>query len=90
MNHLRRTATIIVGLAASVLGLVAATPSAFAMRLVTTDDSGNPTTVSTITHAGMTGWAIALIALGAALAASVTTIIVLRRRPRPTVHPASH
>jgi hypothetical protein len=89
MHSLRRTATIVAALTASLLGLVAAAPSAFAMRLAPNDDS-NPTTVATVTHAGMAGWQIALIALGAALAASVATIIVLRLRPRPAVHAASH
>jgi hypothetical protein len=92
MKHLRRTITVVAGLALSLIGLAAAAPAAFAMRIhEPPDDTGSSTLVYPVAHAGTPGWQIALIALGAAVVAmAVVTVIVLRVRRRPTLHPATH
>jgi hypothetical protein len=91
MTHVRRTITVLAGLALSLIGLAAGAPAAFAMRIhEPPDDTGNSTLVYPVTHGGTPGWQIALIALAAAVvAAAVVTVIVLRVRRRPTLHPAT-
>ena len=91
MKHLRRTITVVAGLALSLIGLAAAAPAAFAMRLVEPNDArGSSTPVYPVTHAGTPGWQITLIALAAvAVAAAVVIVIVRRVRRRPTLHPAT-
>jgi hypothetical protein len=91
MNHLRRTVTVIAGLALSLIGLAVAAPAAFAVRPVAPGDAGSSTAAYPVTHAGTPGWEIALIALGAAVvAAAVVAVIVRRVRRRPTLNPATH
>jgi hypothetical protein len=92
MKHLRRTITVVAGLALSLIGLAAGAPAAFAMRVhEPPDDTGGSTLVYHVTQGGTPGWQITLIALGAAvIAAAVVTVIVLRVRRRATLHPATH
>ena len=74
MNPIRRIlriAGILAGLACAWIGLAAAAPAAFAMPLPPGGSGGGVTTpppvqVHTVVAAGMTGWQIALIAIGAA------------------------
>jgi hypothetical protein len=87
VKNLRRTATVIVGLILAILGIIAAAPAAFAMRVAPPEGDPGPYTPTVIvTHPGMTGWQVALIAIGAALAAAVLATIVVRMRFRPALH----
>lgn len=88
MSHLRRTATVIAGLLISVLGLTAAAPAAFAMRLVEPNDAPGPGGATTlIIHNGMAGWEVTLIAVGAAVVAATLTAVASRARFHTSPHP---
>ena len=90
MHRLHRTATVIAALTVSILGTIAGAPSAFAMRLVDTQDpAGASTPVYTVTRSGMAGWEIALIAIGAAIVAATLTALFLRVRLHPGLRPAA-
>ena len=92
MNHIRhrplvrhslvrRAAAVLTGLAALLLAWTAGSPAAFAMRLP--PDGATevpPPPVHTIVVGGMPGWQIALIAVGAALAAAVVAVYLERMR----------
>ena len=84
MNHIRRIAAILVGLATTALALTAASPAAFAIRVPPPGDSGGsapaPPQIHTIVTGGMPGWQITLIAAGAALLAAVLAVILDRAR----------
>lgn len=89
MRHLGRTATLIATITMFLLGLALATPAAFAVNLVAPDsDPSTPSAAYPTTHAGMAGWEITLIAVGAVLALAVAALI-WRARPRPALHPAA-
>ena len=81
MHHQRRTLVAVTALASGVLALAAA-PAAFAMPLPPADccDSGAGGSVTLVAGGGMPGWQIALIALGAALAAAVLAVLLDRAR----------
>jgi hypothetical protein len=81
MTKLCRISTVSTGLLLAVLGVLAAAPAAFAKPAV---DSGPaaPAPTYIVSQAGMTGWQVALIAIGAALAAVALTAIVVRVRFR--------
>lgn len=88
MSHIRHTATVITGLLVTVVSLVDAAPAAFAMRLASPDDASGPLVSTSVgTHAGMAGWEITLICVGAALAAAALSAVAVRvryrTRPRP-------
>ena len=90
MHRLRRTATIIAALTISVLGTIAAAPSAFAMRLVDPQDTASTSTpVYTVSRSGMAGWEITLIAIGAVIVAATLTALFLRVRLHPGLRPAA-
>jgi hypothetical protein len=89
MKHLRRTATLLATLTASLLGLSLAAPSAFATRLLEQDGPSTPASPATVPHGGVAGWEIALIAVGTVLAAVAVTAMVRRVRPRPALHPTA-
>ena len=89
MKHFRRTATLFATLTISLLGLALAAPSAFAMRLIDQSSTNTPASPAVDTHGGMTSWQIALIAVGAVLAALAVTAIVRRARSRPVLHPTA-
>jgi hypothetical protein len=90
MHRLHRTATVIAALTVSVLGMIAAAPSAFAMRLVDPQETVTTSTpVYTVTRGGMAGWEIALIAIGAAVVAAALTALFLRVRLHPGLRPAA-
>ena len=84
MNHIRRIAATLAGLAAAALALTAASPAAFAIRVPPPGDSGGPAPappqIHTIVTGGMPGWQITLIAAGAALLAAVLAVILDRAR----------
>jgi hypothetical protein len=81
MDHQRRTFAAVTALACGVLVLATA-PAAFAMPLPPPDccDSGASGAVTLIAGGGMPGWQIALIAVGAALAAAVLAVLLDRAR----------
>ncbi len=76
MSRIRRITAGIAGVVASIAALVAAAPAAFAVGLYPPD--GTATSSSTVTHAGMAGWEIVLIAT-AAVAIGAVLVTVLRR-----------
>src|SRR5450631_3792025 len=87
MNPIRRIAGALAGLACAWLGLAAAAPAAFAMPLPPGGSGGGvtapapaPVQVHTVVAAGMTGWQIALIAIGAALLAATIAVLLDRAR----------
>jgi hypothetical protein len=90
VKHLRRTFTVIAGALVTVLGLATVAPAAFPMRVIPPEGASGPTPPSlVVTHAGMAGWQIALIAIGAAVVAAALTAIALRARLRPGPTPAA-
>ena len=82
IRHIRRSAAVLVGLAATLLVALGATP-AFA-RLEPDQGAGYvapasvPAQVRTIVAGGMPGWQIALIAVGAALLAAALAVVADR------------
>jgi hypothetical protein len=89
MNRIYRSATVIVGLAATVIGLVAAAPAAFAMRLVEPGESAPYPTPVTVVHSGAPTWEVVIIAALCAVVASVATAIGVRYRRQTTTLPRS-
>ena len=100
MNHLRRTATVIAGLFLSVLAIVAATPAAFAIPLPDPGrqtayvsglgGSGSPAASRVVvSSSGMPGWEITLIAVAAAVVATLVTAFIARTRTGSRLHPAA-
>jgi hypothetical protein len=85
-RRIRRIASILAGLACTWLGLAVAAPAAFAMPLPPGGSGGDVTTppppvqVHTVVVGGMTGWQIALIAIGAALLAATIAVLLDRAR----------
>ena len=84
IQSIRRLAGVIAGLATAVLAAVLTAPAALAVRVPPPGGTaGSPPVVlqtHTIVQGGMPGWQIALIALGAALAAAVLAVLVYRAR----------
>jgi hypothetical protein len=91
MRKLRRITTIFTAILLALSAALAAAPAAFAMRLPPPDGDPGPAATPTyiVTHAGMAGWQIALIAIGAALASVALTIMVIHVRFRARLHPAA-
>jgi len=85
---IRRLATAVAGLALTWLGLAVAAPAAFAVTEPAPDggsaggpaSSGIVTVTRTVVVGGMPGWQIALIAVGAALAAAGLAVLTYRAR----------
>ena len=83
IRHLRRPVGLVVGLAATLLVALGATP-AFATWPVPVGNDGpatsfpGPAQVRTIVTGGMPGWQIALIAVGAALLAAAVAVFADR------------
>jgi hypothetical protein len=92
IRRIRRTAGALAGLAGlacACLGLAVAAPAAFARTLPPFGATGAATTpapppaqVRTVVVGGMAGWQIALIAVGAALAAAAIAVLLDRARAR--------
>jgi hypothetical protein len=86
--RLRRLAAVLAALTCGLLASVAAVPAAFATVVPppgwqsgTTGVAPRPaTTVRVVTTAGMAGWQITLIALGAALLAAAAAVLLDRAR----------
>ena len=104
MRHIRRLIGMLTGLAASVVAAVAVAPSAFAMvdpppggplsryepqPVTNLKHPPGPVHAHTAVSIGMPGWQIALIAVGAAIAAAALAVLLdrvlaARRHPTPT------
>jgi hypothetical protein len=87
IRRIRRIAGALAGLASACLVLAVAAPAAFAMTVPPFGVSGAVTTpapppvqVHTVVVAGMAGWQIALIAVGAALVAATIAVLLDRAR----------
>jgi hypothetical protein len=85
IQHLRRLAAVVAGLAAALVAF--ATPAFASLPPGHGAPAGHPApppagppVVHTIVTGGTPGWAIALIALGAALAAATVAVLVERTR----------
>ena len=90
MKHIRHSATVICALLASAFGLVVGAPAAFAVRLAPPAGSGGSASTSASTSAaGMAGWEIAVIAVAAAVVASLLTAAATRLRFRSALHAAA-
>jgi len=83
--RLRRLAAVLAVLTCGLLASVAAVPAAFARVVPPGGQSGTTgvaprpaTTVRVVTTAGMAGWQITLIALGAALLAAAAAVLLDR------------
>ena len=85
---IRRIAYAAAGLATAVLASASTTPAAFAIEVPA---PGGPYghTVTTGAAGGMAGWQITLIALGAALCASVLAVLADRSRTARRQHSAT-
>jgi hypothetical protein len=79
-THLRRLAAALAAVTCGLLASAAIVPTAaFAMtEPVPTGGGGAPPVTTVISAGGMAGWQIALIALGAALAAAAATLLADR------------
>ena len=79
-RHLRRLAAALTALAGAWLGLAVAAPAAFAIAVppLPVREKHPPLPVHAHTVVGMPGWQIALIAIGAALAAAAVAVLVDR------------
>jgi hypothetical protein len=79
IKHLRRLAAVVAGLAAALLAF--ATPAFATLRPPGPGEPVPPPVhVHTVVVGGMPGWQIALIAIGAALAAATLTALADRAR----------
>jgi hypothetical protein len=90
MNHIRRIAVALAGLATAALASAVAAPAAFAMQVPPPGELGGhpvkhapmaPAHTHTIVIGGMPGWQIVLIAVGAALFAATVAVLMDRARP---------
>lgn len=79
MNRIARILGILAGLGGALLGILVTSSAALAYD-VPPGGGGGPASppVQVVTNGGMAGWQIALIALGAALLASVIAVLADR------------
>ena len=83
IHPIRRITGVLAGLAGALLAFTATPPAAFATRVPPAGGAGGqppPPQVHTIVTGGMPGWQIALIAIGAALAAAALAVLLDRAR----------
>jgi hypothetical protein len=88
IRRIRRAAVIVAGLACAWLGLAATSPAAFARTAMFPAPAGGggddapaaavPAITRVVVVGGMPGWQIALIAIGAALFAAASAVLVYR------------
>ena len=94
IRRIRRLTAVLAGLACAWLGLAAASPAAFAQNAIIPVLGGGggapasavPAITRVVVAGGMPGWQIALIAIGAAVFAAASAVLVYRalaarRRP---------
>jgi hypothetical protein len=92
--RIRRITVVSTGLLAALFTLVALSPVAYAMRVVPNADSGSGQALpvsgpATAGSSGLSGWEVGLIATGAAILASLLTVLVLRAMTRSSLKPAT-
>ena len=86
MNHIRRIAVMLAGLACALVACAASAPPAFAsvsVRPPPVSPGWNkhpPVQLHTVVIGGMPGWQITVIAAGAALLAAATAVLLDRAR----------
>ena len=83
IHRIRRPLAVLAGLAGALLASAAAASAAYATVGPPPggfDGGSAPAPVQVITVGGMSGWQIALIALGAALVAAVAAVLLDRAR----------
>ena len=88
IRRIRRLTAFLAGLACAWLGLAAASPAAFAQNAMIPVPGGGggevapasavPVITRVVVAGGMPGWQIALIAIGAAVFAAATAVLVYR------------
>jgi hypothetical protein len=80
MNRITRILGILAGVGGALLGILATGSAALAYEVPPGGGGGGPGSppVQLIANGGMAGWQIALIALGAALAASIIAVLADR------------
>jgi hypothetical protein len=83
IQRLRRSVTVLAGLASTLLALAAAAPAALAT--LPPPEPALPVPVHTVVTGGMPGWQITLIAIGAALFASFVAVLDRTRATRRSV-----
>ena len=78
MNRIQRYLAVVAGLSGTLLALTAAAPAALATLPPPEPAPSVPPTTLMVVTGGMPGWQITLIALGAALTAAATAVILYR------------
>ena len=81
IKYWRRIAIVLTGLGAGLGVLAGAASAGTAMLPPPESDAGAAPSVHTVVVGGTPGWQIALIAVGAALAAAVVAVLLDRARP---------
>ena len=76
MNRITRILGILAGVGAALLGILATGSAAFAYDVPPNGGGAQP--VQVVTNGGTAGWQITLIALGAALFASIIAVVADR------------
>jgi ABC-type Fe3+ transport system permease subunit len=90
--HIRRLVGVLTGLAAALAAAIAGAPAAFAQRV---PPPGQLSKYEPVAHhyngaaGGMTGWQIALIAVGAAIVGAVVAVLLERARSARRHRPAT-
>jgi hypothetical protein len=86
MNHIRRIAVMLAGLACALVACAASAPAVFASVSVLPPpvspgwNKHPPVQIHTVVIGGMPGWQITVIAAGAALLAAATAVLLDRAR----------
>jgi hypothetical protein len=78
--RLRRLAAVLAAVTCTLLASAAAMPAAWAMIVIPPGGPAQAPAVGTVTAGGMPGWQITLIALGAAVVAATTAVLLDRAR----------
>ncbi len=88
IRRIRRLTAVLAGVACAWLGLAAASPAAFAQNAMIPVSGGGggevapvsavPAITRVVVAGGMPGWQIALIAIGAAVFAAASAVLVYR------------
>ena len=81
IRYWRRIAIVLTGLGVSLAALAGAASAATTMLPAPESGGGPAAPVPPVVAGGMPGWQIALIAVGAALAAAVVAVLLDRARP---------
>jgi ABC-type Fe3+ transport system permease subunit len=90
--HIRRLVGVLTGLAAALAAAIAGAPAAFAQRV---PPPGQLSKYEPVAHhyngaaGGMSGWQIALIAVGAAIVGAVVAVLLERARGARRHRPAT-